>query len=494
MKKRSIFLAMVFALVFAFATTGCNDSDSNSKSKVVVNGDDSGSNTNNDNKAVPTADGVRRCTLCDSGQNVFNNNTWLEDQYEGKVIYIVLRAEKSTYARKIYVAGVTENGLTIHNQRNVTGEVTPAMLNNIFGVNFYKFGPGETIVNDDNWESKFPVNALFYSFNKVKGKVKFNQKRAAEVSTFDCQRELSAEKRIEAQSLLPLGPRVATTDGKIAGEVLSTNPPMRATVIADDSDDSSGNDGSSGSNDGNTDSDNNTETDSGDDGNNAFTPYLGNTLDCQNDVYLVDPKDENDYNFQDEFNSGEMFAELNIVNASTGKCKLKLNLKVSEIKIVTINCCDVFILPGWTPKYGDPINLNDLNLGVTFSIQYPPKNGGPIDTIWIGVVESSCYSSYSVGYKNWQFYIEELTIFIEVNKLHIDGIHKIKLNVRYGNTVYTFDCIRDVEEHRAWSAEVLADYVTGYNFTFQGIPTDAYRTEDTVWLAVSSKNKPSSIN
>ena len=384
MKKRSLALtlAMVFALVFAFAITGCNDDSKTTNNYYDDNGssDTGNDNTadNNDDQAtanVPTADGVRRCTLCDSGQNIFDANLWLADQYEGEVIYIVLRAEKSTYPRKIYIAGVTKCGLTIHNQRTVANELMPTILANIFGKNFYQFDSMENIdpkvsaeieavgqmkevpplnellnpaevgintgcgesysIDENNDESNFPDGALLYKYDPESNKIKYNKRVGDKINTFDCQRNLP-NTHPESWSMFPLGPlgpRVATTDGTISGEIINSNPPIRTTSIVDDSD-SSGDDGS-GTDDGNTNNDDDTGNDSGDDGLSVFTPYLGETLDCQNDVYTTD---ESSQNFQDKIKIGTMFTELNVVNAQTGKCKLKLNLKVSATKIVTIKC------------------------------------------------------------------------------------------------------------------------------------------------------------
>ena len=215
---------------------------------------------------VPSSEGIRRCTLCDDGIDVMAED-WLS-KFGEKIFYVVLRAEKPNSARKIYIGGIVDGAeFIVHNQRVFAGEVTPEILGNLFGGAFYKFGSVETIdpkdsgnieavgfvkkapflkdlidpakvgsnegcgkpypVDSKNWEGKFPIGTLFFDFDLTRGKIKFNKKEPSQVMTFDCQRELSDEKRLEGQSLLPLGPKIVTTDGKIAGEVINANPPAR---------------------------------------------------------------------------------------------------------------------------------------------------------------------------------------------------------------------------------------------------------------------------
>ncbi len=514
MKKFNLFrsLAMVFAVMFII---GCSGGGSGSD-------DDNTPNPPPVNNEVPTASDLRRCTLCDDGK-IFDDNLWLGEKFGEKTFYVVTRAEKANQPQKIYIGGVAGGKFIVHNQRSFAGEVTPEILSNLFGASFYKFGAIETIdpkisgdieavglmtkspfrkdlidpakvgsnekcglpfpVNNKNWQIVFPLSSLFYSFDSAKGKVKFNKMGAGEVITSDCQRGLSAEKRLEAQSLLPLGPQVQTTDGTVGGEIINANPPVRTSVVPPIVDPP-------------------VVDPPVIDPPVVDPPIVDPPVDppvilpdpvlgsCQNDTYLVDPKNEVAYNFQDSLEKGKLFAEVNLTNPATRECKIKVGLKVSDVKIVTIRCWKIFIPAGWKSSDGNPVDLNTLNLGFSFSEQYQPQNGGDINTIMVGIVDSSCYSSYPVGERNWQSQIEELTVFAEVNRLHIDSLYKIKLNVRYGNMVFTFDCRRDVKEIRPWSAAVLKEHLPNYVFTFQGIPNDAYHEEDTVWIATSAQNKP----
>ena len=404
--------------------------------------------------ATPPVSEIRQCTLCDGGWVIFKNNPWLKNEYQGKVLWVALRPKDAATPRQVFVAGVGENRLVVHNQRLITENVDPVRLAGFFGANFYKFGaetkipltksatiekvglmvnipllselpnPAKTVpdsncgttypVDRHNWESGMPAGSLFFNFSGETGKVKFEKRTIGKVSTFDCERGLTNWSQVK--NFYATGPLFYNKDGVFAGEIINTNPPPRFPK-----------------------------------------KILG---DCQNDYEVNGQRD--------------LIVTVERSAPQSTSCFVSLKARLGNETITLFCWKDVFVsLTAGNP----PIDLGAYFPDFDFTKQYKPIEG---TALWIGIVAPIDFGEYQISGTAWQAKIPQKVVFAQINKTSTPNVYKVKVNIRVNSTlVWTVDA-KTVQETSSWNSVVLKKHLPNYNFATQYCPEFG---SDTVWAA-----------